>query len=164
MKRSFGVSLSECGSSSISTVKALRGSLLLLICVSGGAHAQQPGTPAYNSVFLPGHGAGDTHRRARDNWGAVAFGRGVPIAPVSGMNSRKEAEAKALELCVERGGQKCKVHHSFKNNCMVFAESETHVGSSTRDPTIYSDEYRRKEALDQCGAGCRIIWEGCARY
>lgn len=141
--------------------QVLIASILVLATIPSYANAQQPGTPAYNSVFLLGHGAGDTRHRGRDNWGAVAFSRDTTVSAVTGMRTRREAEEKALQLCHERGGERCDVK-SFANGCMAFAESETRMGSRMDHPRKTSAEYRREQALKNCGAGCKITWEGCA--
>lgn len=48
-------------------IRILLASCMLLPMVASG---QQPGTPQYNSVFLPGHGVGDTARSSVNRWGA----------------------------------------------------------------------------------------------
>lgn len=143
--------------------KAFVTCMAIMVAAPISADAQQPGTPAYNSVVLPGHGAGDTRQRGRDNWGAVSFARGVPSSPVTGMRTRREAEERALALCRGLGGGKrCDVT-SFSNGCMAFAESEMRIGSRVDHPRHTSAEYRREQALKSCGeADCRITWEGCA--
>lgn len=130
--------------------------------VSMSASAQQPGTPAYNNVFLPGHGAGDTRQSGRDNWGSIAYSRNLPAVPVTGMRSKRQAERRALELCRERGGENCKIHRSFANICIAVAENESNMGSRADHPRKTSAEYRREQALRNCHGDCKVTWEGCA--
>jgi|GEM_PF-515375 len=133
-----------------------------LSAASVSASAQQPGTPAYNNVFLPGHGAGDTRQSGRDNWGSIAYSRNLPAVPVTGMRSKRQAERRALELCQERGGENCKIHHSFANICIAVAENESSIGSRADHPRESSAAYRRERALRSCDGDCKITWEGCA--
>lgn len=134
----------------------------LLFAAPEVVNAQQPGSPAYNSVFLPGHGVGDTRQQGRDNWGSIASSRNLSAVHVTGMRSKKDAERRALDICQERGGERCKIHHSFANACIAVAESEKRIGARTDDPRETSAEYRREQAIRNCGMDCKIVWEGCA--
>ena len=149
-------------------VKNLLGAVALVMCavtlpsVPLAANAQQPGTPSYNSVFLPGHGVGDTRQRGRDNWGSVASSRNLSAIHVTGMRSKKQAERMVLKICRERGGERCQINQSFANTCIAVAESPTRMGSRTSHPSEASADFRREEAIRVCGSDCKISWEGCA--
>jgi len=126
------------------------------------ANAQQPGTPSYNSVFLPEHGAGDSSQRGRDNWGSVASSRNLSAINVKGMRSRRQAERTVLGICEEQSGERCKIHKSFVNTCIAVAESPTEMGSRISHSRETSADFRREEAIRICGSDCKISWEGCA--
>ena len=149
-------------------VKNLRCAATLVMCavtlssVPLVATAQQPGTPSYNSVFLPGHGVGDTRQRGRDNWGSVASSRNLSAIHVTGMRSKKQAERTVLGICEEQGGERCKIHRSFVNICIAVAENPSKMSSRTSHPRETSADFRREEAIRLCGSDCKISWEGCA--
>ena len=51
------------------------------------ALAQQPGTPQYNSVYLPAHGVGDTARTSVNRWG---LGREEMIGNWAGLSQAEQ--------------------------------------------------------------------------
>ncbi|PJL09885.1 hypothetical protein B9Y66_12065 [Stenotrophomonas maltophilia] len=139
-------------------IRILLASCMLLPMVASG---QQPGTPQYNSVFLPGHGVGDTARSSVNRWGGWARGSDQKTLgwTVSG-RSEQEARALAVSDCEARGGNNCAVVKTFVNACAAIA-----AGSMDRWAEISPKSLRqaRRGALEACGPDCKIIFEGCAR-
>lgn len=140
-------------------------SAAILLLLSGGAAAQQPGTPAYNSVFLPAHGVGDTVQPAwEDRWGAYASGKfdpryGSSTTGVSfNRDTREAAEAEALRLCAQRGGIDCSIELTSHNTCFALAAGPERSHWSN-NPVLKKG---RRIALKGCGNECRILWEGCS--
>lgn len=130
-----------------------------LMLVPTFALAQQPGSGAYNSVYLPAHGVGDT-RQSGTSWGAMALADGHQIGWVVDADSENSAADAAMEDCVSAGGSNCVVEFTFSNACAVVAtgpKDTTWVHNGSR-----SMRWIRKEALRDCGSGCQIVREGCA--
>lgn len=93
--------------------------MILLLPVP--AMAQQPGTPQYNSVFLPAHGVGDTRRVLPDRWGAWARGDDRTLGWTFSGRTREEAGQLAIADCTARGSQNCRVLEAFANACAAIA-------------------------------------------
>ena len=131
---------------------------LFLLLLPGLSSAQQPGSAAYNSVYLPGHGVGDT-RRPSLSWGAFA------ISDENGwsgwaLNASSEADAglAAIRQCTERGGVNCRVSMGFANSCAAVARN----GISGYSAAGKSIRLARRDALRACGKGCEIFQERCS--
>jgi hypothetical protein len=128
-----------------------------LLLMSGGASAQQPGSAAYNSVFLPAHGVGDT-RQQNLMWGALAYSRADAwSAFVVDGGSEEEARSMALTGCAEKGGENCEVLFTFANTCAAVAASDVEHAYSHG----YSLGSVRRRALRACEKECEILYEGC---
>ncbi|MGE6335198.1 DUF4189 domain-containing protein [Stenotrophomonas sp.] len=125
---------------------------------SSASFAQQPGTPQYNSVYLPGHGVGDTKAPPRI-WGAWARGDDRTLGYSLTGRTQQEAEDLAVADCERRGSTNCVPIDSFDNACVAIA-----AGPSDRYAQISrkGTKWTRREALKQCGPDCKIIFEGCA--
>mgnify|MGYP000857534064 CR=1 FL=1 len=74
-----------------------------LAAVSLHADAQQPGTPAYNSQYLPAHGVGDTRREQL--WGALARGAAGVLGWSVGATTESGASDEAVRDCASKGGR-----------------------------------------------------------
>ncbi|MCF5089101.1 DUF4189 domain-containing protein [Stenotrophomonas sp. PA-6-5C] len=123
------------------------------------ALAQEAGTPQYNSVFLPAHGAGDTRRVLPDRWGAWARGDDRTLGWTFSGRTREEAGQLAIADCTARGSRNCRVLEAFANACAAIA-----AGPDDRRFYISPKSQRaaRREALKACGPDCKIVFEGCA--
>ena len=123
------------------------------------ALAQEAGTPQYNSVFLPAHGAGDTRRAPPDGWGAWARGDDKTLGWTFSGRTEEEARQLAVADCIARGSQNCQVVKTFGNACAAVA-----AGPNARKYYITPKSQRaaRREALKACGPDCKIVFEGCA--
>jgi hypothetical protein len=132
---------------------------LMAYFMTSTSFAQQPGTPQYNSVFLPAHGAGDTRQPPR-RWGAVARGDDLQLGWSVNGDSEDQAGNLAVRDCSARGSRNCQVVNTFSNSCAVVV-----VGQSDRNflslPRRSLDKVR-KTALKECGPECRVMFEGCA--
>lgn len=131
---------------------------LLVLWMPGPAYSQQPGSAAYNSVYLPAHGVGDTRRQGVENWGAFASGVGDVVGWTMDGATEDEAEQIAMSECQSSGGTACRIEGTFVNECAVLASGPSDYGWSHGNRGM---RFHRKRALAQCGAGCRIIREGC---
>jgi hypothetical protein len=138
--------------------------LLLAGLILTPAGAQQPGSVEYNTVYLPGHGVGDTVRSSPlDRWGAIATGKGDALGFFVGARSAKEAKAKAIEECSSGGGENCEVEDVFTNVCIAVASSPSANYWFSGSPKRNTAKALRERALKGCGEkNCRIIREGCA--
>lgn len=131
--------------------------LLGALSIAQPSLAQQPGTPAYNQVFLPAHGVGDTRRAS--SWGGLARSeKNSRGGWVLGASSEASARQSAVENCTSRGGIDCKVVFTFRDTCAAVAvnneKSEWVHG--------YGLPEARRRALDACGPDCEIFREGCS--
>lgn len=137
-----------------------RGMLIAMILLLPAiTFAQQPGTTAYNTVFLPAHGAGDTLRPYVNKWGAWAKGEDGALGWTFSGRTEREARRLALEDCAARGIRRCKVEKTFANGCAALAKS-----TNDRRWQIAPDnlDWVRQTALSGCGPDCKIVFEGCA--
>lgn len=126
--------------------------LLVAGLITAPAHAQQPGSVEYNTVYLPGHGAGDTVPSSPlDRWGAIATGKGDALGFFVGARSAKEAKAKAIEECPFGGGENCEVEDVFTNVCIAVASSPDANYWSSGSPSRNTAKTLRSRALKGCG-------------
>ncbi|AWH48294.1 hypothetical protein C1925_03500 [Stenotrophomonas sp. SAU14A_NAIMI4_5] len=123
------------------------------------ALAQQAGTPQYNSVYLPAHGVGDTRAPKHSKWGAWAKGADANYGWTFSARSEEEARALAIEDCEARGSYDCKVAETFFNACAAIAANSTRRQFQI---TPEGERAARREALEDCGADCKIVFAGCA--
>lgn len=132
---------------------------LMAYFMTSTSFAQQPGTPQYNSVFLPAHGAGDTRQSPR-KWGAVARGEDLQLGWAVNGDSEQQAGNLAVQDCLARGSSNCQVVQTFFNTCAAVV-----VGPSDRNFLSLPGRSLakvRKTALKECGSECRVMFEGCA--
>lgn len=146
-------------------MRILQFSLFLAILAPGSLlWAQQPGSHAYNTVFLPAIGAGDTRNPSeRQSWGAFSIAQDDEAeASLTGWAIGYGTEAKArqasIEMCAERGGKGCEINLVFMNQCASVATSATETVAS-RDRTL---RLARLASMQSCGEDCRVLYEGCA--
>ena len=136
----------------------LNAALCFSLLCAGPAFAQQPGTPAYNQVFLPGHGVGDTRQRPM-SWGSFARSNENSWSGWAvDATSENAARHAAVENCASRGGTNCAVLFTFANSCAAIAVSD--------DESFWVSGYdlpeARRRALEECGTNCEIFREGCS--
>ena len=124
------------------------------------AVAQQPGTNAYNQIFLPAHGAGDT-RHAPLAWGAFSVSPSDQLTgSATGAASEEAASAAAIADCQRRGGVACAVEFTYSNQCVaVAATSQKYAWSRGRTARSV-----RSKAMAACGGDCAIYYEDCSFY
>lgn len=142
----------------MNSVSRLLAVLCLAMPCAVPAFAQQPGTPAYNQVFLPAHGVGDTRQQPL-SWGSFAMS---PENSWSGWavdaTSEGAARQAAIENCASRGGTKCAVVFTFADSCAAVAASD----NDSFWVHGYDLPEARRRALDGCGKNCEIFREGCS--
>ena len=131
---------------------------LYIMHLPGASFAQQPGSAAYNSVYLPAHGIVDTRRPAL-SWGSFA-GSDENGKSGWGLNASSEAEARsaAIEQCTGRGGINCAVVVIFANSCAAVANGDTRSFTASGESLTVV----RRKALRGCGKGCAIFQERCS--
>lgn len=152
----------------VALVALFSGIALLLCC--GNLAAQQPGSAAYNSVYLPAHGVGDTARGSGAvRWGAMAAGKGAVLGWTTDAGSEEEATRDALDACKATGAIECEIFGTFANSCAVVATDIAHVDVASGqlvsvNMTMGISNLRklRKRALKLCGDDCSIMREVCA--
>lgn len=143
---------------------------LYCVSVAAGAQQPQPGSAAYNSVYLPAHGVGDTRRgRSIAQWGAVAVGNRGLMGWTLEASSEQEATDFAMRSCEAKGAVGCEILGVFHNSCMAVASDIAVVdvanGALVTTGVAHGSSAMRKlrrRALDACGSRCEIIREGCA--
>jgi hypothetical protein len=137
--------------------------LLMLACSAAVASAQQPGSVEYNTVFLPGHGAGDTTRPSSlDRWGALASGDGKVLGFIVGTKEEAEAKKLALADCVASGGKNCKVVTTFVNECVAVAAKPGKANWASDDAGPQVLDSVKAQVMKMCGDDCKIVRQGCA--
>lgn len=94
--------------------------------------------------------------------GALARSKDNSVLGASDNEKRKSsAKKKALGLCIQTGGQDCKVALFYKNSCVAQAQSRT-LG---RFNTFLhgSASLAEESALKECGhEDCRITYSACS--
>ena len=141
-------------------------SLTALIFCAAPAGAQQPGTAAYNSVFLPAHGVGDTRSSGSGGgrWGAVAAAGVVSGAWVNA-SDRQVAEDGALQDCRDNGGgDDCALVTSYQSPCVAVASVNSGESYPWAAATTMSQV--RSMVRSRCArsnASCEIIYQYCER-
>jgi hypothetical protein len=128
------------------------------------AQQPQPGSTAYNSVYLPAHGVGDTKRPSDiKRWGAAAIGKGDAFGWVLGVDSAEAAQSAALAQCrSNEGAIGCRVEQVFFNVCAALALSPSRYAVSSSNPEETSLAGVKERVLRQCGSECKIVREGCS--
>ena len=112
----------------------------------GGAQAQ-PGGPGGTWV---------------SRWGAIAMDTQVTRLSAASRDrpSRKEAEAAAMQGCLEQGAKQCEIISWYANGCVALAMGETRMGVASRN-TIPEAE---AAAMAQCrDATCHINYSKCSQ-
>ncbi|WP_414716012.1 DUF4189 domain-containing protein [Stenotrophomonas sp.] len=133
------------------------------LLLSTGASAQQPGSVEYNTVFLPGHGVGDTRSPdPRIRWGALARGDDRALGYTLVGRTKDEAQALAVADCESRGSRNCVVLETFFNSCIAVTASLSDPSNRVAMMSPNGLRSVRRKAMKECGADCEIIYEGCA--
>ena len=126
-------------------------------------HAQyQPGSTGYNTVVVPGNSLGKHGNGSVDRWGALSRGADGKFGWSSGEKSEREARARAQDECIRSGGTNCKVEGAFVNSCGALAWSPKAWALTYSPPEKSSKSEREADALERCGAGCRIVRSDCS--
>lgn len=120
--------------------------------------AQQPGSAAYNSVYLPAHGVGDTRRPVEERWGALALGKKDAVGWTLDGTNEEDAAGTALDAC-RASGDGCRVMLTFVNECAAIALSPTRYEWVKGNKSLRS---LRRQVLGQCGEECFVVRDGCA--
>lgn len=151
-----------------------------LLIVSGAALSQMtpqmqqqlppsdPSSSQYGSVYLPGHGVGDTvqpgsKQRWEDRWGAIAADSGAStvFGIVTNMPNERAAQKAAVSECENRGGVDCKAGFTYRSQCAAIAAStkQTFVQGAA-----YEEDAKRM-AMGSCvatGEQCWVYYSGCS--
>lgn len=97
-----------------------------------------------------------------DRWGAIATDSAKKLlGTASDMNSRSEAENKAITDCQNKGGTQCKLQNSYGNACvaMISGDNIFNVGSAENmDRAV-------QLGIAQCSASdtnCRVFYSACS--
>ena len=143
---------------------ALFCSLAATVLFAEPAKAQQPGTAAYNSVFLPAIGAGDTRSRSYNTlpWAAAAGDtRQTPPGVTWGAPDEATAEAEAMQLCRDNGGVSCRIITTFQNRCIAIGNSgdDSFPWATASTLNEVRSDVRRRCARD--GERCEIAYQRC---
>lgn len=98
-----------------------------------------------------------------DSWGAIADD-GYSIAGiVTGFPSKRKAKKGAIDECQKRGGEKCKVLRTFKNQCAAMIAGEG-LSATASAPTKWEAIQIGTRMCQESGGGeCRVYWSGCSR-
>lgn len=140
---------------------------------------------------IPGAGSQPKQRAPRPTgvwetrWGAIAEDRVVappggrhptglggmhPTGIAESMKSKRKAEAAAIRVCRERGGQDCFVRFSYYNQCAALADADfggtapPGVSSGARAPHKQQAEAMAQRACEEGSPGrtCRVVYSGCS--
>ena len=136
---------------------------LLIYASSFGAYAQyQPGSTGYNTVVVPGNSLGKYGTRSVNRWGALSRGTGGKFGWSSGAETESEARVRAQDDCIRSGGTECKIEGTFVNSCGALAWSPEAWALTYAPPEKSSQSEREADALERCGAGCKIVRSDCS--
>lgn len=131
------------------------------------------GTQPNGQICVPIPGYGTTNHTATPDisipqenwarrWGAIAIDdSNSGVGTAVDMHSKRKAEKAALEQCREKGGDGCKVSHTYSNQCGVIAWGDTHyvTGSAA---TIEEASELALRSCSAASANCRIYYADCS--
>ncbi|MEA9675859.1 DUF4189 domain-containing protein [Xanthomonas campestris pv. raphani] len=95
-------------------------------------------------------------------WGALARSKDNSVLGASDSEKKKSsAKKKALDLCVQTGGEECKVTLVYKNSCVAQAQSRTleRLNTFLHKSAALAEESALKECAHQ---DCRITYSACS--
>lgn len=156
-------------------------SLLVFLGLSSLAHAEQgcpdglyPGGagPGQICVPMPGYGASGSSgstKAAEPNWatrwGAIAIddgsNGGSKLGRAESLSSKGKAEKAALADCRSRGGHKCTLERSYRDQCVAVVWGDTLVSSAS----AVNSERASQLAMDNCSSSttnCGVYYTGCS--
>ena len=100
--------------------------------------------------------------RWEDSWGAIADDGNGEYGIVTDMPSKRTAKKGAIQECRRRGGGKCTVAITYKNQCAVV------VMGSTRSNVVHAITIDKAAEIgtaachERNDVNCRIYWSGCS--
>ena len=100
--------------------------------------------------------------RWEDSWGAIADDGNGQYGIVTDMPSKRRAKKAAIQECRRRGGGKCTVGITYKNQCAVV------VMGSTRSNVVHARTIDKAAEIgtaachERNDVNCRIYWSGCS--
>lgn len=100
--------------------------------------------------------------RWADSWGAIADDGNGQYGIVTDMPSKRGARKAAIQECRRRGGAKCEVGITYKNQCAVVVMGST-LSNVVHAITIdKAAEIGMAACLERHDVNCRIYWSGCS--
>lgn len=95
-------------------------------------------------------------------WGAIATdGAASRLGGAEGLSSKRRAQKAAIAACKKNGGTKCRVLHSYYNQCGVLAWGNDLAQAYSAETT----ERASTGALRVCSektANCKVFYSGCS--
>lgn len=154
----------------------------LLLGAAGTVVAQCPaGIPAGNNplcippdnpnspYYQPGPSASTVPSapivRWADRWGAIAIdnrdgGAGLGVAQMS--NSERKAKRVAMDECLAKGGQRCKVILTYRNQCGVVVAGDAGWNSMSAESIDKASELGIERCEKDGLKGCRVYYSNCS--
>lgn len=157
-------------------------SLAIFLGLSPLAHAEQgcpdglyPGgaAPGQVCIPMPGYGlsSGVSGSQAAPEpkwttrWGAIAIddgsNGGSKMGRAESLNSKGKAETAALADCRAKGGRKCTLEYSYRDQCVAVAWGDTLVTAMS----AVNSERASELAIEKCASSttnCAIYYTGCS--
>lgn len=97
-----------------------------------------------------------------DRWGAIAFDKNTGIYGTSKeMANKRASEEAAIHACRQNGGEACRIHLSYYNQCGVIAWGETFATTASAGSIKEASE----RAIRNCNEetyGCGIVYSDCS--
>lgn len=102
-------------------------------------------------------------RQWSSRWGALADDGAGSFGSSANESSKKRAEKSAVADCKARGGTKCAVYMTYRDQCIALASSDV-TSTTARAPDETSAQ---QDSLAGCkrgsnGAECRVHYSGCS--
>ncbi|MGW8308728.1 MAG: DUF4189 domain-containing protein [Achromobacter pulmonis] len=130
-------------------------------------------TPGQQCVPIPGEiradGPSAPVSRDAQRWGAVAYDAPSGVIGIAAeWASKAKAEKDALAQCTAKGGARCEINISYRDQCVAVAYGPSPKGSGVmvRSATAASEELARMRAMETCakdsGTSCQTFYTGCS--
>jgi hypothetical protein len=100
--------------------------------------------------------------RWADSWGAIADDGNGEYGIVTDMPSKRSAKKAAIQECRRRGGGRCTVGITYKNQCAVVVMGSTRSNVVNAISIDKAAEIGTTACHERNDVNCRIYWSGCS--
>jgi hypothetical protein len=129
------------------------------LCIS----PDNPSSPYYQSGLSAQTAPSAPIVRWADRWGAIDNrdgGAGLGVAQMS--SSERKAKRVAMDECLAKGGQRCKVILTYRNQCGVVVAGDAGGNSMSAESIDKASELGIERCEKDGLKGCRVYYSNCS--